>query len=69
MVTEQSEVTQQQGAGWGCGLRRVGLNDALHRKAPSQRLPLPQNDPQARPVCSHFPETLIAWDGGTLDPS
>ena len=28
LVTEQSKVTQQQGAGWGCGLRRVGLNDA-----------------------------------------
>lgn len=26
-MTEQSEVTQQQGAGWGRGLRRVGLND------------------------------------------
>lgn len=23
-----SEVTQDQGAGWGCGLRRVGLNEA-----------------------------------------
>ena len=41
------------------------------QKAPSQRLPLPQRYPQARPTYTRFPETFTARDrvGGTLDPS